>query len=260
MFLSSHASAHLPPSPCSWSHVTRHLPLFYLLWNSLFLLIPCFLRHSPNSPVDFRSSAFLESSSRWFIVFHQCIRCSTLPKKRCHTVFLLLLLILKSLFRGFLLRKTFCCDLSNHLEKLCRHGVHSWPTKLPLVTATLSCLTTGWLLLRALFRCVLSQSTHTSSNQCHTNENRYFSTECTSTDTGNTDWEQEKQQIVRENTDRQHMHNWITKTRKKGICTWCDVCVVTPHNTNDNVTTKAQNTFNTAHMNTDTWVHSSRVG
>ena len=31
----------------------------------------------------------------------------------------------------------------------------------------------------------------------------------------------------------------------------------TEHDTNDNVTTKTQNTFKTAHMNTDTWVHSS---
>ena len=55
-----------------------------------------------------------------------------------------------------------------------------------------------------------------------------------------------------------------------------DVCVVKPsttpmttwpsrlrgeteHDTNDNVTTKTQNTFNTAHMNTDTWVRSSLV-
>ena len=36
-------------------------------------------------------------------------------------------------------------------------------------------------------------------------------------------------------------------------------CVVTPHDTNDNVTTKTLNTFNTAHKNTDTWVRSSLV-
>ena len=33
----------------------------------------------------------------------------------------------------------------------------------------------------------------------------------------------------------------------------------TEHDTNDNVTTKTQNTFKTAHMNTDTWVRSSLV-
>ena len=33
----------------------------------------------------------------------------------------------------------------------------------------------------------------------------------------------------------------------------------TEHDTNDNVTTKTQNIFNTAHMNTDTWVRSSLV-
>ena len=33
----------------------------------------------------------------------------------------------------------------------------------------------------------------------------------------------------------------------------------TEHDTNENVTTKTQNTFNTAHMNTDTWVRSSLV-
>ena len=33
----------------------------------------------------------------------------------------------------------------------------------------------------------------------------------------------------------------------------------TEHDTNDNVTTRTQNTFNTAHMNTDTWVRSSLV-
>ena len=42
------------------------------------------------------------------------------------------------------------------------------------------------------------------------------------------------------------------------ICTWYCVSVV-KHDTNDNVTTKTQNTFNTAHMNTDTWVRSSLV-
>ena len=61
-----------------------------------------------------------------------------------------------------------------------------------IVTATLSCLTTGCLLLCALFRCVLSQSTHTSSHQCHSDKNRYYSTECTGTGTGNTDREQGK--------------------------------------------------------------------
>ena len=33
----------------------------------------------------------------------------------------------------------------------------------------------------------------------------------------------------------------------------------TEHHTNDNVTTKTQNTFNTAHTNTDTRAHSSLV-
>ena len=33
----------------------------------------------------------------------------------------------------------------------------------------------------------------------------------------------------------------------------------TEHDTNDKVTTKTQNTFNTALMNTDTWVRSSLV-
>ena len=33
----------------------------------------------------------------------------------------------------------------------------------------------------------------------------------------------------------------------------------TEHDTNDNVTAKNQNTFNTAHMNTDTWVRNSLV-
>ena len=31
----------------------------------------------------------------------------------------------------------------------------------------------------------------------------------------------------------------------------------TEHDTNDNVTTRTRNTFNTAHMNTDSWVLSS---
>ena len=39
--------------------------------------------------------------------------------------------------------------------------------------------------------------THTSSHQCHTDKNRYYSTECTGTSTGNIEWEQEKQQVVR---------------------------------------------------------------
>ena len=39
---------------------------------------------------------------------------------------------------------------------------------------------------------------------------------------------------------------------QKEICTWYYVCAVTPHDTNDNVTTKTLNIFNTAHMNTDT--------
>ena len=43
--------------------------------------------------------------------------------------------------------------------------------------------------------------THTSSHQCHTDKTRYYSTECTGTGTGNTDWEKEKQQIVREYAD-----------------------------------------------------------
>ena len=45
------------------------------------------------------------------------------------------------------------------------------------------------------------------------------------------------------------------------MCTvfWYYVCVVTPSDINDNVTTKTQNTFNTAHMNTGTWVRSSLV-
>ena len=38
----------------------------------------------------------------------------------------------------------------------------------------------------------------------------------------------------------------------KEICTWYYVCVVTPNYTDDNATTKTQNTFNTVHMNTDT--------
>ena len=42
------------------------------------------------------------------------------------------------------------------------------------------------------------------------------------------------------------------KSRRKQICTWYYVCVVTPSDTNVNVTTKKQNPFNTAHMNTDT--------
>ena len=33
----------------------------------------------------------------------------------------------------------------------------------------------------------------------------------------------------------------------------------TEHDSNDNVTTKTQDTFNIAHMNTDTWVRSSLV-
>ena len=80
-----------------------------------------------------------------------------------------------------------------------------------IATAKLSCLTTGWLLLCALFRCVLSQSTHTSSHKCHTDKNRYYLTECTGTGTGNTDWEQEKQQIVRGYADtppRTHRPWW----------------------------------------------------
>ena len=39
---------------------------------------------------------------------------------------------------------------------------------------------------------------------------------------------------------------------QKEIYTWYYVFVVTPNYTNDNVTTKTLNTFNTAHMNTDT--------
>ena len=44
---------------------------------------------------------------------------------------------------------------------------------------------------------------------------------------------------------------------ERHICTWYYVCVVTPHGTNDNVTTKTLKTLNTAHMNTDTWAQFS---
>ena len=38
----------------------------------------------------------------------------------------------------------------------------------------------------------------------------------------------------------------------KKLCIWNYVCVVKTYNTNDNVTTETQSTFNIAHMNTDT--------
>ena len=69
--------------------------------------------------------------------------------------------------------------------------------------------------------------------------------------------------------DAQVCNNWLQKRiddhriqsdykyKSEDICTWYYVCVVTPNYTNDNVTTKTQNTFNTAHMNTDTWGRSS---
>ena len=44
----------------------------------------------------------------------------------------------------------------------------------------------------------------------------------------------------------------LQKSRRKEICIWYCVCVVKTHDTNDNVITKTQNTFNTTHMNTYT--------
>ena len=45
----------------------------------------------------------------------------------------------------------------------------------------------------------------------------------------------------------------LQNPRRKEICTWyCVLRGETEHDTNDNVTTKTRNTFNTAHMNTDT--------
>ena len=52
---------------------------------------------------------------------------------------------------------------------------------------------------------------------------------------------------------------WTATSRRKEHYTWNYVCVVKPHDTNDNVTTKTQSTFHTKHMNIDTWVRSSLV-
>ena len=69
------------------------------------------------------------------------------------------------------------------------------------------------------------------------------------------------------------VHNWTTKFKRKELCTWYCVCAVTPsttpmttwpsrvlrlrgeteHDTNDNVTTKIQTDFHTAHMKLYTW-------
>ena len=58
------------------------------------------------------------------------------------------------------------------------------------------------------------------------------------------------------------MHKWTTKSRRKELYTWYCVCVVKPsdktHDTKDNVTTKTQSTFHTAHMNIDTWSECAR--
>ena len=62
-----------------------------------------------------------------------------------------------------------------------------------------------------------------------------------------------------QNTVRLQVHNWTTKSRRKELYTWYFVCVVKPsdktHDTNDNVTTKTQSTFHTAHMNLNTWIY-----
>ena len=61
-----------------------------------------------------------------------------------------------------------------------------------------------------------------------------------------------------QNTVWLQVHTWITKSRRKELYTWYCVCVVKPsdktHDTNDNVTTKIQSTFHTAHMNFNTWI------
>ena len=61
-----------------------------------------------------------------------------------------------------------------------------------------------------------------------------------------------------QNTVWLQVHNCTTKSRRKELYTWYCVCVVKPsdkkHDTNDNVTTKTQSTFHTAHMNLNTWI------
>ena len=49
----------------------------------------------------------------------------------------------------------------------------------------------------------------------------------------------------------------LQNPKGKTLYTRYCVCVVKTHDTNDNVTTETQSTFNIAHMNTDTWLRSS---
>ena len=56
------------------------------------------------------------------------------------------------------------------------------------------------------------------------------------------------------------VHNWTTKIQKeRTLHLVLLMSGETEHDTNDNVTTKTQNTLNTAHMDTDTRVRSSLV-
>ena len=61
-----------------------------------------------------------------------------------------------------------------------------------------------------------------------------------------------------QNTIWLQLHKYTTKSRRKELHNWYCVCVVKPSDTNDNVTTKTQSTFHTAHMNLNTWMMHAR--